>query len=286
MKIDRWLNRKVNDPTISSIYENNKYTLDITGDNYSPIYMYKLYYSDDDSDVRNNTDIYGYLLDQFSRGEYTPKNEEEDELLEFLDIVIERYRPLSFFDDEIESSSESLSDLSMDNRKLDNRKLNDELDSINGNKNNSDDEWASINGNKHRSEDVWETVGNKHRSDDEWETVSSKNKSKNKGETNDNKHRSEDEWETINRNSKNDTNTESSLEDTPDNREIDIFIPPNTNRYHANYLFKKMVDFSVDNYLFYDIDDPETETQRTEILVDPSLKEAFYAFCYTNSKHA
>ena len=72
---------------------------------------------------------------------------------------------------------------------------------------------------------------------------------------------------------------------TPDNREIDILIPPNTNRYHANYLFKRMVDFTYNNDMLYEIGNPSTQSYDTVPLITPSFKHAFYAFCYNNSKH-
>src|SRR5436190_12883302 len=38
-----------------------------------------------------------------------------------------------------------------------------------------------------------------------------------------------------------------------------VLIPPNTNRYHANQLYKKMVDYIIDNNFNYDIFNDETK---------------------------
>jgi hypothetical protein len=62
-----------------------------------------------------------------------------------------------------------------------------------------------------------------------------------------------------------------------ENKDIDILIPPNTNRHHTNFLFKQLVDYSDNNKFFYKIDDKHVR------LIDPNLKEAFYQFCYNNT---
>lgn len=48
-----------------------------------------------------------------------------------------------------------------------------------------------------------------------------------------------------------------------------IFIHPNTNRYHANMLFRQMVDFSENNKL--------------PIKITPDMKDSFYKYCMNNS---
>lgn len=47
-------------------------------------------------------------------------------------------------------------------------------------------------------------------------------------------------------------------------KEIDVLIPPNSNRYHANYLFKQLVDYCQANGVDY---------------VNPNFKDIFYEFC-------
>lgn len=63
-----------------------------------------------------------------------------------------------------------------------------------------------------------------------------------------------------------------------------IFIDPNTNRYHANMLFRMMVDYSYDKGFDYVLHDPETKKKYVEFnLMDKELKESFYKFCYENT---
>lgn len=219
-RIDRWLNKKVNDPTIGSIYENTDYNLDVY-DNILPIDLYNSYYTEDDSDIKNNNDIYLYILNEYEMDKYTPFNDKEKDILDFLSMIIERYRPLSTFEEYTsDQESESMTE------------TNEDLDG-------------------------WTTVKNKNNRKHN-DNNSSKNDSK------------LDEQEEI-------------IE--PDNREIDILIAPNTNRYHANYLFKRMVDYVYENEMFYEIGDLENETYNVMALVEPSLKNSFYEFCYNNTKH-
>lgn len=210
--IDRWLNKKVNDPTIGSIYDDTDYALDIQP-NIIPITLYNTYYIEDDSDIRNNTDIYLYILDQYEKGEYIPIDDNELDRIEFLSATMERYRPISFFDNSDDAEIESDHEPKVDQN--------------------------------------------------EWKTVKKK--------TNDKPISSESEPDIPN--------------EKPDNREIDVLIPPNTNRYHANYLFKRMVDYAYENDMIYEIGDLETQSYISTPLVTPSLKHAFYSFCYKNSKH-
>lgn len=60
-----------------------------------------------------------------------------------------------------------------------------------------------------------------------------------------------------------------------------ILLHPNTNRYHANYLFRKLVDYSYDNKLEYLYPNPYKKELIN--LMDKSLKESFYRFCHNNS---
>ena len=220
-KVDRWLNGKVNDPTIESLYENTKYLLDIAHCDYEPINKFYMYYGkEDDTDVRHNDDVYTYMLDEYNNGGYVPVDSEELRLLELLDKIVERYRPLSFFENIKEEEN------SEDNNK---------------NKGEEDDNTG------------WETVTH-HKSKDV--------------ESNRPQEESSEEDEYAN-----------------DTREIDIIIPPNSNRYHANYLFKKMVDYSIENNMCYGIEDPNFGTYGSHMLIYPELKRAFYSFCCNNSKH-
>jgi len=70
---------------------------------------------------------------------------------------------------------------------------------------------------------------------------------------------------------------------TTDNQQnINIFLPPNTNIYHANHLFKKMVNNCNQNNYIYKISSDKGGV-RNELLIDPDFKEAFYKFCYKNT---
>lgn len=60
-------------------------------------------------------------------------------------------------------------------------------------------------------------------------------------------------------------------------KNIDVLIPPQTNRFHVNQLFKRMVDYTIDNNLVYRINNTKLP------LIDTSIKNDFYKFCYENS---
>ncbi len=62
-----------------------------------------------------------------------------------------------------------------------------------------------------------------------------------------------------------------------------ILLYPNTNRYHANYLFRKLIDFAQDNDFNYYIYDKKTKEYKACDLMDKSLKDVFYKFCYDNT---
>jgi len=62
-----------------------------------------------------------------------------------------------------------------------------------------------------------------------------------------------------------------------------ILLCPNTNRYHANSLFRQLVDFSHDNDYVYDTYDTTTHKQTKFHLMNASMKESFYRFCCDNS---
>ena len=65
-----------------------------------------------------------------------------------------------------------------------------------------------------------------------------------------------------------------------DYKDYQILIPPQTNRFHANQLFKKMIDCSIDNKFEYKIYDENTNKYVSVPLIDTSIKNDFYKFCY------
>lgn len=62
-----------------------------------------------------------------------------------------------------------------------------------------------------------------------------------------------------------------------------ILLRPNTNRYHANSLFRQLIDFSYDNNYNYNIYNVNAREYINVNLMDLSLKESFYKFCHDNS---
>lgn len=70
-----------------------------------------------------------------------------------------------------------------------------------------------------------------------------------------------------------------------DNEFLDhIYIDPTTNRYHANLLFRMMIDYAYENNFDYKLHDPETKSPYLKFnLMDKELKESFYNFCYENT---
>ena len=63
----------------------------------------------------------------------------------------------------------------------------------------------------------------------------------------------------------------------------EILIPPNTYRYHANYLFKRIIDYVEHNGCMYEYDDSRKKKVIKFKLVDKVMKDAFYKFCYNNT---
>jgi len=64
-----------------------------------------------------------------------------------------------------------------------------------------------------------------------------------------------------------------------------IFLYPNTNRYHTNYLFRQLIDVSHDNkfnYAIYSKNGKNVEHNYFN-LMDATFKETFYQFCYDNT---
>ncbi|QKF94026.1 hypothetical protein QKU48_gp0568 [Fadolivirus algeromassiliense] len=62
-----------------------------------------------------------------------------------------------------------------------------------------------------------------------------------------------------------------------------ILLYPNTNRYHANSLFRQLIDYSYNNNYDYNIYDPDTRQVSLNNLMDKALKKSFYKFCYDNT---
>ncbi|AYV78819.1 MAG: hypothetical protein Edafosvirus36_9 [Edafosvirus sp.] len=66
---------------------------------------------------------------------------------------------------------------------------------------------------------------------------------------------------------------------------VDVLIPPGTNRFHTNYLFKKIVDCSNDRMSYYipKIIDGKIVEENNEKLITSDFKEEFYKFCFENT---
>lgn len=58
-----------------------------------------------------------------------------------------------------------------------------------------------------------------------------------------------------------------------------IVIKKDTNRYHCNYLFKKMVDYCIYNKQNYILPSDNKDI----LFVYPEFKDAFYSFCKKNT---
>ena len=67
----------------------------------------------------------------------------------------------------------------------------------------------------------------------------------------------------------------------------EILIPPNTYRYHVNYLFKKLIDCVEHKknigICTYSYNDDRKKKAIKFKLMDKNMKDAFYKFCYDNS---
>lgn len=74
-----------------------------------------------------------------------------------------------------------------------------------------------------------------------------------------------------------------------------VLIPPNTNRYRVNDLFKKIIDYCYDKDLVYgnfnssktvaEHEDPNGDTvDLTELIFNRDMKDSFYELCYLNKK--
>lgn len=67
---------------------------------------------------------------------------------------------------------------------------------------------------------------------------------------------------------------------------IDIYIPQHSNRYHTNYLFKQLINYSDKNELFYELPNTLDETKLDLLkLIDTDMKDKFYEFCYKFTTH-
>lgn len=89
----------------------------------------------------------------------------------------------------------------------------------------------------------------------------------------------DDEWKSANKEKESQKNRFKHLPD-----QIIILIPPHTNRYHANYLFKQLIDYGIKNNLFYGVTNLKTGERSTVPLIHPKFKRDFYRFCYLNTK--
>ncbi|MCJ7637675.1 MAG: hypothetical protein MUO21_09330 [Nitrososphaeraceae archaeon] len=62
-----------------------------------------------------------------------------------------------------------------------------------------------------------------------------------------------------------------------------IYIDPLSNIFHANMLFRMMIDYAYENNFDYVLHDPETKKPYHKFnLMDKELKYSFYNFCYEN----
>ncbi len=63
---------------------------------------------------------------------------------------------------------------------------------------------------------------------------------------------------------------------------ISVYIPQHSNRYHTNYLFKQLVDYTTEHKLVYELPGLDNKTQVLK-LVDTDFKDLFYEFCYKHT---
>ena len=68
-----------------------------------------------------------------------------------------------------------------------------------------------------------------------------------------------------------------------DEKNYNMIIPLNSNRFHCNMLFKRLVDYCKLNGCSYDYYDPKSDKVVMKQLFDKNIKLAFYKFCYDNS---
>ena len=66
--------------------------------------------------------------------------------------------------------------------------------------------------------------------------------------------------------------------DTQSDTHDHISLNPDTNRYHANMLFRMLVDYVVENDMAFRIN-----SQDYAYLIDASMKKSFYKFCQDHS---
>jgi hypothetical protein len=62
-----------------------------------------------------------------------------------------------------------------------------------------------------------------------------------------------------------------------------LLINPNTNRNHANTLFRQLIDYSFDNNFDYNLFNYNSNEYELINLMDVSMKKSFYKFCYDYS---
>ena len=82
--------------------------------------------------------------------------------------------------------------------------------------------------------------------------------------------------------------TDTELDENPELKKLNeymdhILINPDTNRYHANLLFRQLIDFSHENDFNYKIYNDITNEYDKKNLLNKSMKKSFYEFCYNYS---
>lgn len=68
-----------------------------------------------------------------------------------------------------------------------------------------------------------------------------------------------------------------------DTEEDDMSDQMNKNKYHADILFKQMIDYSYDNNFDYTVYNSEKKNYMDCNLMYGNMKDSFYKFCYENS---
>ncbi|ARF11331.1 hypothetical protein Klosneuvirus_1_188 [Klosneuvirus KNV1] len=69
----------------------------------------------------------------------------------------------------------------------------------------------------------------------------------------------------------------------PDKNNEHIKFKPNINGYHADTLYKQLIDYTYENDIYYKIYDSEKKDYVNCSLFDTTMKDSFYQFCYKNS---
>ncbi len=92
-----------------------------------------------------------------------------------------------------------------------------------------------------------------------------------------------DQWQTVtSKKGGNNTKVQYSTS-TPSCDTINVLIPGNSNRFHANYLMKSMIDCADYHNMKYEILDSSSNNEVQLSLLDPTFKDEFYKFCFDNT---